>query len=144
MTLRHVLSTALLSLGLMSTATAKDLHTITLHINDLQSAKGDVHIIIYNDPSTFLHKEQALRRIVLPAQKGQLTTSITDLPPGTYAISLFHDEDSSGDLTRNFFRMPAEGTGLSNDARPHMGPPRYEDASFELNNDATVQIHTVY
>lgn len=50
--------------------------------------------------------------------------------PGTYAISVFHDENSNGKLDTNLVGIPREGVGASNDARGHFGPPKFAAAAF--------------
>ena len=47
--------------------------------------------------------------------------------------SVFHDEDNNKQLNTNFVGMPKEGIGVSRNAKGHFGPPKYEDAKFELN-----------
>jgi uncharacterized protein (DUF2141 family) len=37
--------------------------------------------------------------------------------PNTYAVSVFHDENSNGKLDTNFMGIPREGVGASNGAR---------------------------
>jgi uncharacterized protein (DUF2141 family) len=50
--------------------------------------------------------------------------------PGTYAVAAFHDENGNGKLDRGMFGIPKEGVAASNDARGHMGPPKWDDAKF--------------
>ena len=40
-----------------------------------------------------------------------------DIPPGTYAIAVFHDENANGKLDKNFLGIPCEGYGASNNVR---------------------------
>ena len=41
-------------------------------------------------------------------------------------------------LDTNFLGMPMEGVGVSNNAKSMMGPPKYEDSKFQLNNEELV------
>jgi uncharacterized protein (DUF2141 family) len=45
-------------------------------------------------------------------------------------VSVVHDENANGKLDTNFVGMPREGVGASNDAKGHMGPPKFNAASF--------------
>ena len=56
------------------------------------------------------------------------------IPDGVYAVSCYHDEDANGEL--NFFMgmYPTEDTGTSNNAPARFGPPKWEDAKFEVKN----------
>ena len=52
--------------------------------------------------------------------------------PGTYAVAVFHDENSNGKLDTNFLGIPREGVGASNGARGHLGPPKFDAATFRF------------
>ena len=54
---------------------------------------------------------------------------------------MFHDENANGKIDRNFVGIPKEGYGTSNDAKGFMGPPKYEDAKFELTADKKLVIN---
>jgi uncharacterized protein (DUF2141 family) len=45
------------------------------------------------------------------------------------------DENSNGKLDTNFIGMPREGAGASNDAKGHMGPPKFGAASFPYRGE---------
>ena len=45
-----------------------------------------------------------------------------ELPPGTYAIGIFHDANLNNRLDNYFFGVPREQYGFSNNARGFMGP----------------------
>jgi uncharacterized protein (DUF2141 family) len=51
----------------------------------------------------------------------------------TYAVSAFHDENSNGNLDTNFMGIPREGVGASNNAKGHLGPPKFEAAAFQFS-----------
>jgi uncharacterized protein (DUF2141 family) len=52
--------------------------------------------------------------------------------PGTYAISVMHDLDKSGDLNTSLVGRPKEPWGVSNDVPArHFGPPLYQDCTFK-------------
>jgi uncharacterized protein (DUF2141 family) len=46
-------------------------------------------------------------------------------------------------LDTGWFGIPKEGYGCSNDAKGNMGPPKYEDAKFQLksNKNMTIKIN---
>lgn len=68
-----------------------------------------------------------------------------NLPAGEYAVSVYHDENNNKKMDTNFFGIPKEGVGASNNARGHLGPPKYKDAKFLFNGKSqTIQIQIVY
>jgi uncharacterized protein (DUF2141 family) len=70
-----------------------------------------------------------------PAAKGTVEVTLRDVPPGEYAAQAFHDENDNGTLDRNFFGLPKEAMGFSNNAPIHLGPPRFAVAAFNVGAD---------
>lgn len=69
-----------------------------------------------------------------PASVGEVALTIRDIPPGTYAVQAFHDENEDGEIDRDVFGRPREGIGFSNDAPMRFGPPRFEEAAFAIDD----------
>ena len=68
-------------------------------------------------------------------EAGFVIATFENLRLGTYALSLYHDENNNGMLDTNFFGIPKEPYGFSNDARGTFGPPKYTAAQFEFIKD---------
>jgi uncharacterized protein (DUF2141 family) len=68
-----------------------------------------------------------------------------NLEAGRYAIILFHDENGNGRLDKNFWGVPTEPYGFSNDAGGFLGPPKFDDAAIMLDgNDKAVVTTLIY
>jgi uncharacterized protein (DUF2141 family) len=70
----------------------------------------------------------------------EITVSFDDVPIGTYAIVSFQDIDKDKKLKANFVGYPQEPVGFSRDAKIKLGPPAFEDASFKVDTDKTVNL----
>jgi uncharacterized protein (DUF2141 family) len=112
--------------------------TINVEVNGLKNNKGQVMIGIYNSDKTFL--EKTFRGNVALIKKNKATATFANMPAGEYAISVFHDENSNGKLDVNFMGIPKEEYAASNGAKGFMGPPKYTDAMFKVNENKTVLI----
>lgn len=64
---------------------------------------------------------------------GAVVVLVRGVPPGTYAVQVFHDVDDSGKVTRNLFGIPTEGVGFSRDAPIRFAPPRFADAQITVS-----------
>jgi uncharacterized protein (DUF2141 family) len=104
--------------------------TVEVTIKNVKEPKGEVRVGLFSDPKKFL-KEPLMGKTV-KAQNGELKVVFDQVPAGTYAISIIHDENENGELDSNFFGMPKEGFGFSNDAMGSFGPPDFEKASFKV------------
>ena len=71
--------------------------------------------------------------MVIKVRDKQARCDFEDIPPGTYALAVIHDENSNGKLDTNWLGIPTEGYGFSNDARGLLGPPTFLAASFSYN-----------
>ena len=58
---------------------------------------------------------------------------IHDVNLGTYALSIFHDADNDNKLGTNFFGLPNEGYGFSNNVIGNFGKPTFKETSFIVN-----------
>jgi uncharacterized protein (DUF2141 family) len=61
---------------------------------------------------------------------GRALCSFKKVPPGTYGLSAFHDQNNNGKLDTNFLGMPTEDYCASNNARGVFGPPSFADSKF--------------
>lgn len=79
------------------------------------------------------------------AVKGAVVLTFKDVPPGTYAVSVIHDENDDGKLTFDGAGIPIEGYGFSRDAVGRRGPPKFDDAAVTVQEGANAfDINLVY
>ncbi len=74
----------------------------------------------------------ALQRIWCPIDGSESSCRFAPIPPGTYAVACFHDENGNGKCDTGLFGIPTEGTVASNQAKGFMGPPSFKDAKFSF------------
>jgi uncharacterized protein (DUF2141 family) len=99
----------------------------------VRNNKGQVFCALYASADGFPKDSQkAIRRDTSSVSEKKASCEFSGIEPGTYAVSVFHDENSNGKLDANFLGIPREGVGASNDARGHMGPPKFDAAKFQF------------
>ena len=99
----------------------------------LRNNKGQVFCALYASAEGFPKDSQrAIQRTTSSISDRKASCEFSGIEPGRYAVSVFHDENSNGKLDTNFLGMPREGVGASNDARGHMGPPKFDAAAFQF------------
>lgn len=67
------------------------------------------------------------------AGPGALEFVFADLPPGRFAVAVFHDENDNDELDVNLIGIPKEGYAFSRDARGFAGPPSFDAAAVEIS-----------
>jgi uncharacterized protein (DUF2141 family) len=118
---------AIISTGIAQTAHAAEL---SVDVAGLKNAKGKVMVAVYNRAEDFLKK--SVQTGAVDARQGKVTVVIGNLPAGDYALSVFQDENSNGQLDTNPIGMPTEPYGFGNDAAGHFGPPSFEQTLVHL------------
>lgn len=106
---------------------------IHVEVVGLHNNKGHVFCALYSSANGFPKDSQrAVQRDTSSISDRKALCEFSGLEPGRYAVSVFHDENSNGKLDTNFLGIPREGVGASNDARGHLGPPKFDAASFQF------------
>jgi len=109
--------------------------TLTVKVTGLEHERGRVFVALYAESKKWLKKDGAVRSEIVVAESGACTAVFKDLPAGTYAASVFHDENDNGTLDTNILGIPNEGIGFSMARIGRFGPPNFKKASFEVGAD---------
>ena len=107
---------------------------IHLEIETLRNDKGQVVCALYSSSDGFpKENDKALAHVNSPIADKHAVCEFVGVAAGTYAVSVFHDENSNGKLDTNLLGIPREGVGASNDAKGHLGPPKFDAAAFQFS-----------
>jgi uncharacterized protein (DUF2141 family) len=121
--------------------------TLTIRIINARNANGLIRIALFESAEGFPgDSSKALRTQPAKIDPQTLTAQavFTDIPRGTYAVILFHDENGNGKLDKNLVGIPKEGYGASNNPTKKMRPPAFDEAKFSLASDQSVEVKLVY
>jgi len=138
MQLKNTLLLPLLALPLLSASVparsaAPDTGSVRVRILELSSTRGILGAALYSSKKGFPDKpDRAYRSKAMKMENGSPVFVFTDVPHGTYAVSILHDENGNGKMDKTFIGIPKEGFGVSNNPEIGFGPPSFKDARFEL------------
>lgn len=136
-----LLLATMVALGIPSLQADKNKGMIQIQITGLKSNAGQVLIALTNSKENYDSREEAYQGQEVTIKNKKATAVFTEIPHGTYAIKLYHDINKNGKLDSNFFGVPKEPYGFSNNARGRFGPPSFEKTQFSLFTDTlTVSI----
>ena len=133
-----LLTLAIIFGGIFATNAQETTFDLTVNISGLSSNKGKVLIALYNEEGQFLKKRFKGGMSKITDKK--VTYTLKDIPKGEFAVSFFHDENDTNKMDTNFFGIPKEDYGCSNNAKGFMGAPKYKDAKFQLSKNQTINI----
>ncbi len=119
---------------------------IHVKIPNIRNNAGSVACALFESPAgfptEFLHS--ATNIMMINIRDSQARCHFLDIPPGTYALAVIHDENKDGKLATNFLGVPTEGYGFSSGAKATMSAPSFEAASFSYrgqNLDLTIRLN---
>ncbi len=107
---------------------------IHVKIPNIKNSNGNLACVIFISPEGFPKKflGSAKTVIIKKTQKTQAQCDFADIPPGTYAIAVIH-ENMNGKLDTNWMGIPKEGYGFSNTTIDEFGAPAFSAASFRYD-----------
>ena len=113
--------------------------SLDLDVTGLRSGKGNVLICLTANAKAFpdCSKDVAARQLTVSARSAQ-GVRFANLAPGTYAVSLIHDENANGKLDTSLM-IPREGFGFSRNPAIGFGPPKFTAARFEIGSGEAAQ-----
>jgi uncharacterized protein (DUF2141 family) len=106
---------------------------LEVYIHNIPSHSGHILLGIYNKAEGFRDTQQAFKGLRIPAEKGTMRIVIPDLEPGNYALAVIHDANQNNILDVNFFGIPTEAYGFSNNASKTFGPPDFKDCLIQVS-----------
>lgn len=126
---RFLSLSALVALGTASAAVSASAADLSFEVTGHQPAGGKLRAALFSDSASFL--EAPLKTVEVAASDVSIVV-FRDLQVGTYAVTVYQDNNSNNRLDRGLFNIPTEPYGFSRDARGDGGPPKFRDAQIEL------------
>lgn len=126
------LLTSVVALAASSSGAAE----VVVRISGLSEPLGQVGCSLFAGASGFpMDNSTACAQWQAADAKG-VTCRYADVPEGTYAVSIGHDLNGNKRVDTNFIGLPTEQWGVSNNARPRLRAPRFEEAAFKVAAEA--------
>jgi len=111
--------------------TLSNVGRVTVELTGIEKTEGQIAFMLFDQEDGFPSEPaKALKMGIVKEYSDKTTFTFDDVPYGTYALAVFHDENSDGEIERNFMGMPKEPVGASNLFK--MGRPNFKKCSFKL------------
>ena len=116
---------------------------LTVTVTGLENTRGKLVACLWTEKSGFpsCHKSKTAKRKTSAITGRTMRVVFPNVAPGSYAVSVEHDEDSNGKLKTNFIGMPKEGVGISNNPG---GIPGWTKAQVAVDGDTAISITMRY
>ena len=119
-------------------------YDLRVDVSDIANNKGLIEFALYKNPAVFTQAGKTHRLIRLDAHKSMVSYTFKDLEAGKYAVVVYHDENHNKICDKNFFGIPTEAYAFSNNMRPKLSAPSFEECAIKLQQDRSIQIRMIY
>lgn len=108
---------------------------LVVTVTDIEDpGAGTIYVMLWAEAEGFpADIDEANFRQAGKIDGAKAVTSFTDIPPGTYALTVWQDENGNGEIDRNFVGMPKEPMGLY--SYGSIGRPVFKKCSLEVGSD---------
>jgi len=138
--MRHTLSRLIVALalsvlsGIPGAAWAQATATITVKIDGFKGTEGVALVVLYENSESWLKVSKAAQVVHAKITGSALTVELKGVKPGSYAVSVIHDENKNDELDMRWlpYPKPKEGSGSSGEADSSKGPPKWETSKFDV------------
>lgn len=105
---------------------------VVVRISGIASPLGQIGCALFSGPAGFPMDSSRARNLWLPADPNGVTCRFERVPEGVHVISIGHDVNGNRKIDANFLGMPTEQWGVSNNVRPTLRAPTFEEAAFKV------------
>lgn len=106
---------------------------LVIEFENLQAAKGEIEITIFDKKTRFLRKNKSLDKKRIRVEGDKVYAEFYDLPYGTYAIASYHDININKKFDRTFMGLPKEPYAFSQKFDSKLRKPRFKEVAIHVN-----------
>ncbi len=117
---------------------------LQLKITNIKEIKGQIIVNIFDKAENFPLEGKEFKTITIPVEDYSLNVQKIHLPKGEYAIALLHDENSDGECNFNWIGIPTEGYGFSQNVKPIISAPSFDETKFEMIDKHSMEISLIH
>ncbi|WP_210518385.1 DUF2141 domain-containing protein [Hymenobacter terricola] len=112
--------------------------SVTVVVSALVSTTSTVKLYFYNTRAGFLkHGQWAFSKSVKPEGKSEFSLPV-DLPKGEWAVAITQDMNNNDKIDKNFLGIPTEPYAFSNNVRPTIAAPDFNECKFMVDGPGKV------
>jgi uncharacterized protein (DUF2141 family) len=137
---RNHIPNAFLLAAVLSMPVVARASTLTVHVTGIDSHKGQIKIGIFDKSDGWLSDKAAITGQNIPLANvvgDSVDVTFANVKHGEYGVGAYHDANLNNKIDKNFLGVPKEQWGVSNNPRPHLRAPSYDEARFKIVDPST-------
>ncbi len=117
--------------------------SLKIAVTGLHSTRGKLVACLWRGKQGFpsCEKSAGATKLVVPVSATAMELTFANVAPGSYAVTIHHDEDGDGRMKHNMIGMPAEGVGVSNNPG---GMPGFAKSLFRVDGTSAIAVKMRY
>ncbi len=116
---------------------------LTVKVVGYKNTNGKTQIGLYNNEISFPKINKQYKTAIINVNSF-VTKYTFSIPVGYYAVALFHDANADGVCNTNFLGIPKEGYGFSNNIKPIISAPTFNETKMSIQKDMEIEIRLIY
>ena len=113
---------------------------LTIAVTGIERDAGEIGCALYAGADGFPLDPSKATRQWHDARRQGVECRFEGLAAGTYAVAISHDFNGNRETDTDFFGIPDEPWGVSNNVRPFLRAPTFEEAAVRLGQDEPLRI----
>jgi uncharacterized protein (DUF2141 family) len=122
----------LLALGSVFATGSGHAQELIVKVTMVKSTNGEVGCALFNNATGFPNANAAMSAQRQAPGTDSVVCRFTDIKPGPYAVAVSHDLNGNRRTDTNLLGIPTEDWGVSNNVRPNLRAPTFDEARFEV------------
>lgn len=106
--------------------------SVRVDVSAFKNQKGKLGCRLFSSAAGFPDATTGGLGVTSVIAGSSASCTFANLAPGTYAVAVMHDENDNGKLDKNFFGVPSEGYGVSNNHTYAMSSPKWDESKFTV------------
>lgn len=126
----------------LAAATSAHASDLIVRVTGIETKSGHVGCALFGSEGGFPMNNAGRPQEWIPVEGTEAVCRFKDVAGGAYAVSVVHDINDNRKLDTNLFGLPTEPWGVSNNARPGLRAPKFDEARVTLDSsrDTTIDI----
>ena len=109
---------------------------LTVNVTGITAPFGSVGCSLFSNEAGFPMDSSRAKTEWVSVSGDTANCKFKDVASGRFSVSVAHDINGNRKVDTNLFGIPTEQWGVSNNVRPTLRAPRFDEAAFNIPGDA--------
>lgn len=123
-----------------SIITSAQTGTLVIKIKNIKPIEGNLVIGIFDNKENFPIDGKQYKLTTLKVTATEMIYMVELPSKKDYGLAIFHDRNANGIIDKTWLGIPIEPYGFSNNIRPTISAPTFEQVKFKLDQSKNIEV----